>query len=177
MSSFKGIARVKLWLKTVVALTVCVSVAGCFHPLYGTTGGGPSTTGELAAIDVLPLPDLAGHYLREELLFNFSNGNNAAVKHAYKLSVKLVESSVSVAIDPSSGRSDAAALQLTANYTLMDLNGKALTDGSVFATASIDRLSQRFAAVRAQQDARVRLAKDLAEQIKLNLAAYFSTRG
>jgi LPS-assembly lipoprotein len=157
-------------------LSVCVGLAGCFRPLYGSSSSHGSAQQELKGIDVNPIPDFAGHSLREELLFSFSGGNYAEAGHRYKLSVKLTESTVAAAIDASSGRSDAAALQLTANYSLTDANGKALTDGAVFATASIDRLSQRFAAVRAQQDARGRLAKDLAEQITLNLAAYFSTR-
>ena len=50
-----------------------------------------------------------------------------------------------------------------------------VTGGSATGTATYDRGVQRFATVRAERDAEIRLAKTLAEQIKTRLAAGFAT--
>lgn len=163
--------------KTVLALLAVVFVSACFKPLYGPTGSGGSIRTVLSAIDVKPIPDEAGYYLRKELLFSFNGGTETDASAAsYKLSVTLTESSQAVALDPTGGRADAAALTITANYVLTDLKNKKLNEGVVSASASIDRLSQRFAAVRAIRDGRIRVSKTLAEQIETQLAAYFSSR-
>jgi LPS-assembly lipoprotein len=176
MSSFKGLNRAKTIITASLAVLGVMVTTACVRPLYGTIAGGGAVQRELAAIDVAPIDEIAGHYLREELLFNLSGGNYTSLEHKYKLVIVTNESTVSAAVDTTSGRADAAALRLTAQFKLTDLNEKTLLESSAFATASIDRLSQRFAAVRAQRDSRIRVAKDVADQIQLNLAAYFSSR-
>ena len=167
---------IKRTLVTGVALFALLVTSGCVRPLYGNTAAGNTTRQELAAINVLPIPDVAGHYLREELLFTLTGGADMAVEPKYKLAITVTDRTVSAAADTTSGRADAAALQLTAKFALSDLNGHVLTDGSAYATASIDRLAQRFAAVRAVQDAKIRVAKVIAEEIETRLAAWFASR-
>jgi len=176
MSSFKALSRTKGLFLTGLAILGMMVTSACIRPLYGPSAGGSAVQRELAAIDVAPMKDEAGHYLREELLFNLSGGNYASLEHKYKLVITTSENTVSAAVDTTSGRADAAALRLTAQFKLTDLNEKTLLESSAFATASIDRLSQRFAAVRAQRDSRIRVAKDVADQIQLSLAAYLSSR-
>ena len=176
MSLFKNMNHTKRFVVTGLALFGVMLTTACIRPLYGTSIAGNAVQRELSAIDVAPIADVAGHYLREELLFNLSGGNYTSLEHKYKLVITTSENTISAAVDTTSGRADAAALRLTAKFTLTDLNEKTLLESSAFATASIDRLSQRFAAGRAQRDSRIRVAKDVAEQIQLNLAAYFSSR-
>ena len=167
------------WSKTftiVAAMTGALILAGCFRPLYGSSIGGNNLRSTLAQIEVKPIADIAGHYLREELLYTFNGG--APVSSAdsnYTLTVTLSESNQAVALDPSGGRSDAASLSITANYVLKDKAEKTLNEGSLVAAASIDRLSQRFAAVRALREARIRIAKTLADQLEIQLSAYFTS--
>ena len=176
MSSSKHHHPMKRSLVTGLSLLALLVVTGCVRPLYGNSAAGNTTRQELAAINVLPIPDVAGHNLREELLFSLTGGADISVEPKYKLAITLSDRTVSAAVDTTSGRADAAALQITAKFTLTDLNGHVLTDGSAYATASIDRLSQRFAAVRAVQDAKIRVAKVIAEQIETRLAAWFASR-
>jgi LPS-assembly lipoprotein len=176
MSSFERLNRTKRFILTSLALLGMMATTACIRPLYGTLSGADVVQRELAAIEVAPIGDVAGHYLREELLFNLSGGNYTSLEQKYKLVITTDEGIVSAAVDTTSGRADAAALRLTAQFKLTDLNEKTLFESSAFATASIDRLSQRFAAVRAQRDSRIRVAKDVAAQIQLSLAAYFSVR-
>ncbi len=176
MSSYSTRAPVGRLVRSGLALLGLLVLSGCIKPLYGNSVSGNTARQELAAINVTPIPDVAGHYLREELLFNLTGGSDASVNVKYKLNITLAERTVSAAVGTSTGRADAAALQLTATYSLTDLKGHVMTDGTAFATASIDRLSQRFAAVRAVQDARIRVGKVIAEQIETRLAAWFASR-
>ncbi len=175
MSSSDRSNRLKPLATTVVALLVLITTSACVRPLYGNASIAGSARQQLAAIDVAPIPDVSGHYLREELLFNFSGGVESAGSPKYRLSISISERTVSAAVDTTSGRADAAALHLTAKYKLTDTTGHTLTEGVAFASSSIDRLSQRYAAVRAVQDAKIRVAKVLAGQIETRLAAYFAT--
>jgi LPS-assembly lipoprotein len=175
MSSSDRPNRLKQFATTVAALLVLITTSACVRPLYGNASVAGSARQELTAVDVAPIPDVSGHYLREELLFNLSGGSDSAVQPKYKLSITISERTVSAAVDTTSGRADAAALQLTARYKLTTLAGGTLTEGTAFASSSIDRLSQRYAAVRAVRDAKIRVAKVLAEQIETRLAAFFAS--
>lgn len=176
MSSYDLKKLTPHWLLSSLVLLSVLATAACVRPLYGNSAAGNSTRQELSAIAINPIPDIAGHYLREELLFTLNGGTATTVEPKYKLSIVLSNYLISATVDTTTGRSDAAALQVTAKYTLTDLKGHALTDGTSVATASIDRLSQRFAEVRANQSAQINIAKVLAEQIETRLAAWFSTR-
>jgi LPS-assembly lipoprotein len=136
---------------------------------------------ELAAINVKPMDDVIGHYLREELIFNLTGGapdsNLGPTK--YNLAITTSNQTLAAAIDTSeslNGRADAASVQITANYSLTDLKGAKITEGTVTASGSIDRLTQRFAALRAVRDAKIRVSKTLADMIETRLAAYFASK-
>mgnify|MGYP003332062961 FL=1 len=105
--------------KMALALAAALLVSACFRPLYGPTASGQSARAVLGSIDVKPIPDIAGHYLREELLFLFTGGaESVSSDAAYTLTVKLAESSQAVALDSTGGRADAASFTITATYTL-----------------------------------------------------------
>ncbi len=176
MSSYDLKKRALYWLNLSGVFLAVLIIAGCVRPLYGNSAAGNSTRQELSAITINPIPDIAGHYLKEELLFNLNGGSANLTEPKYKLDIVLSNHLISATVDTTTGRSDAAALQVSAKYTLTDLKGHVLTDGTSVATASIDRLSQRFAEVRANQSAQINVAKVLAEQIETRLAAWFSSR-
>ncbi|MEI6572077.1 MAG: LPS assembly lipoprotein LptE [Alphaproteobacteria bacterium] len=164
------------FIRTGLIVCLALLVAACVRPLYGTVNG-ENVKATLSSIEVKPIPDTAGHYLREELLFNLNGGAVPEEKAStYILSVSLSESSQSVAIDSTGNGSDAASVSITARYILTDTNGKTLHEGTSVASGSVDRLSQRFAAVRAFREAKIRIAKSLAGQIETDLAAYFVSR-
>ena len=164
------------FIRSGLIISLALTLTGCMKPLYGSVNGNNVKT-ILSSIEVKPIPDVAGHYLREELLFNLNGGAVPEEKPSnYSLSVTLAESSQSVAIDSTGNGSDAASVSITARYTLTDTSGKALHQGTSVASGSVDRLSQRFAAVRAFREAKIRIAKSLAGQIETDLAAYFASR-
>ena len=170
-----GIARVA------ILIALGITLAGCVRPLYGEMSAGHAVRPELAAINVKPMNDVIGHYLREELIFNLTGGapDSQLGQTKYNLEIKTSYQSLAAAIDTSesiNGRADAASVQVTANYTLTDLKGNKIADGTVTASGSIDRLTQRFAALRAVRDAKIRVSKTLADMIETRLAAYFASK-
>jgi LPS-assembly lipoprotein len=151
--------------RPVVASIVALALAGCIHPLYGTNG----VDSKLAQVEVAPIPDRVGHYLAEELKFE-TNGSGASPSPKYKLTITTGETLGGLIVNLHSLTSDAAALTLTANYSLVEIEGgKEVTRGTATATASYDRSQQRFANVRAARDAEIRAATVLADQIRTRI--------
>ena len=163
-------------------LVLGLLLTGCIRPLYGNLSAEHAVRPELAAIDIKPMPDVIGHYLREELIFNLTGGapDSQIGPTKYKLTITTSDQTLAAAIAASESgndRSDAATVQITANYTLTDLKDTKLTEGTVTASGSIDKLTQRFAALRAVRDAKIRVAKTLADMIETRLAAHFASKG
>lgn len=167
--------------RIIAILALGVVVSGCMRPLYGEMSAGHAVRPELQAIDVKPIADVTGYYLREELIFNLTGGapDSQLGPAKYQLAITTSDQTLSAALDTSeseSGRADAASVRVMARYTLTDLKGAVILEGSVVASGSIDRLTQRFAALRAVRDAKIRVAKTLADMIHTRLAAHFARK-
>lgn len=153
-------------------------LAGCMRPMYANLSTGPSTTPtQLAAIDIVPIKERFGHYLTEDLRFAF-HGGNPAPEFKYRLEVTVTRSVVTPIIDTATGRADVATMRAEAYFRLLPYEGSTnvLVDGRATGSASYDRLTQRYAGVRAGIDSEKRIAETLAEQIQTRIAAYFSSK-
>jgi LPS-assembly lipoprotein len=157
------------------AALIAVTLTACVRPLYGHSDKSDAIRSELAAIEVNPIDDVSGYALRQEMLFNLTGGVESHEPPRYRLEITLHDSTISAAIDATGGAS-AASVRIDAAYVLRDLKGQKLAEGSAFANAGIDRLSQRFATVRAVRDGKIRVAKSLADEIETRLATYFASR-
>ena len=185
MSSFnlKGFSKKSLTLKPLARLALVaglsLGLSACFKPLYGPTASGESLQTVLASIDVpeIEWPDnqaVMGHYLRSELVYAL-NGSGSDTPKRYVLRMALSRSLSTPIVDTETGRASSAIVGGTLSYTLTSLDGNTVyTRGTATSTTSYDRYQQRFATVRAQRDAEIRLAKVLAEQVKTRLAATLS---
>jgi LPS-assembly lipoprotein len=162
---------------THVALVAGLSLglSACFRPLHGPTASGLSLQTELASIEVPEVewpPQLAnaGHYLRSDMIYAL-NGSGSDVPKRYRLGLVLSESQTSPVVSSETG----TATSVT--YTLTSLDGKTvITQGTATSSASFDRFPQRFANIRAARDAEIRLARDLADQIRTRVSAVLATR-
>lgn len=150
-------------------------LSGCFQPLHGSKILGSDTGARLSSVTVAPIPEFTGHYLEEELRFAFDGGNPGA-EQLYRVRVTLVENISAAAVNATSGRAEAASLQVKANYILEDMTGRKVLEGSAVASAAVDRLQQRFAALRANRDARIRVAKTLADIIQTRIGAFLASQ-
>jgi LPS-assembly lipoprotein len=175
MSSFnvKGLARIAL----VAGLSLGLSA--CFRPLYGPTASGQSLQTVLASIDVpeLEWPDTYarfGHYLRSELIYAL-NGSGSDVPKRYVLNLSYAQTLSTPVVDTASGRALSATLTGNLTYTLRQ-GSTIVTTGVATSLTTYDRFEQRFATVRAARDAEIRLARELAGQVRTRLQAELSRR-
>jgi LPS-assembly lipoprotein len=173
MSSLDRPLRAARTLGLAAALTL--SLSACFQPLYGPTASGVPLQDVLASIEVDAVAveqdrQRLSHYMRSELVFDLDGSGQPRPKR-FRLAVSVTTSTSSPIVDTSDGRADSSTLLGTANYTLTPIAGGApIARGSVVGSASYERSPQRFAVVRAQRDAEIRLAKLLSEQMRNRLA-------
>lgn len=169
--------KIRLWSQTPFLLATGLALSGCIQPLYGSFAGGGDVAGELQAIKVDPISGKTGHYLVNDLIFAL-NGTGAPVPEKYLLKVTLSENVQTPLLDTASGYPTAANVVVNAEYKLLRAGTETqITAGKVTALEGYDRTSQRFANLRAAQDAEIRGAKALADQIRIRLAAALAKGG
>lgn len=179
MSSSETAARIIKPSRRGLALAVVLGMAalagGCFQPLYSeytasTVGG--SVKGALRSIEFAELKGLIGHYLRNELVFEFDGGNEPDAQKTLKFDSALAESVEVVTVDYANGRADSAVLVATATWKVTRIgSGEVVSSGTTSVREAYERSSQRFATVRAARDAQIRAAKNLAGLIRGQISA------
>ena len=154
---------------------VLAALGGCgFTPLYATqTASGPMSV-DLAAIRVAPIPDRLGQYVRNNLI-DLLNPQGEPQTPAYRLIVRLSEDREGLAIerDTSITRYN---YTLIAHYELRDATDHVVESGKARAIAAYNVVSSQFATLAAENDAQMRASREVAETIRLRLAAGFNRR-
>jgi LPS-assembly lipoprotein len=170
MSSADGLTRRAIMRG--LAAAPLVALAGCnFQPLYAARTGSGTVAEALPTVDVEPLTTRAGQELRNNLIFQFTRGGPAPPA-AYRLAIALTTNVSKLAVEPRSGRGEAAFVRAEAVYTLKRIE----TDETVLratssANASYDQTEQRFANYRAEIDAENRAMAVLADLIRIRISA------
>lgn len=154
-----------------VALTwIGLALAGCIQPVHTPQIGISSpVSATLAEVSVDQVEGFIGHTLKSELDFLLTGGQAPTRGGRYLLKVRTQQTRATSIIDQQTGRAQIATLQVEAVYLLLDQSdkGKIKASGKTFASASFDRSQLRFATLRAQRDAEERVAKQLAERLKI----------
>ncbi|WP_321344041.1 LPS assembly lipoprotein LptE [Breoghania sp.] len=162
-------------LRALAVVCMFAVLTGCnVRPLYGSLGPAAPAQEELAAIEIAPADSRSGQVLRNELIYAFQRGGEAAtVRYRLKFITNLTKSSV--AVEELSDVPAAYLVQMTASFSLSDSEtGRTLMTGTSFANASYDFSNQRFANQRAAKEAEDRAAKVVADDIQIRIAAYFA---
>ena len=150
-------------------------LGGCgFRPLHGRRGPeGVSTVDDLARIRIEPIGDRPGqilvNFLRDRL-----NPRGLPARPRYLLDIALSESTQEVAVlsDETATR---ANLRLQANYRLSDSqDGSVIIAGHGKTVTSYNIVSSQFATLTSENDARERGLRELADDLRSQLAVYFS---
>lgn len=157
-----------------LALTaVPALLAGCgLQPLYGRHAAGGSTLGELQTIRIAPIQDRPGQQLHNALR-NEVNPRGQPVDPRYLLDVDLVISKQEIGVrkDETATR---ANLVLSGTYRLTRIADTVeMTNGVAKSIVSYNIVDSEFGTYAAEQDALQRGIDQLAEQLRLRLAAYF----
>jgi LPS-assembly lipoprotein len=158
------------------ALALALSLGGCFQPLYSEAAH-PGLVADLQAIEVAPIKDRIGHYLGDDLISSF-NGTGSTPTAKYRLNVTLTRKIDTPTIESQVNVADAATVIGTAKFSLVQLEGdtaekadKVVFQGEATTAAVYDRTLQGFANLRAERDADIRIARALADEISLRVAA------
>jgi LPS-assembly lipoprotein len=176
----QGEGENRILRRTFLALAVGAVLAGCgFQPVYMPTASdqaGPAER-ELAAIDVALLPDRPGMLLRQALQDRFE-GTGDATARRYNLAVSFWISGSGIGVQSNTTVTRTRSLgHAIWTLTAEDPGHTRITGGTVNATDSTNNIdTQLFASDLENEVVQKRLANALADQITLQLAAFFRKR-
>lgn len=155
-------------------LVLATAVAGCGHrPLYGNNGDGSSVVQQLTDVSVEEQRTRAGQLVRNELISAFGGGGNSN----YLLKLAFAEKT-----DNTSAMSGTTVkryrYRLNVSYSLVEAgSGQEVASGKTFSNAAYDTVREPVADLQAAENARERAARELAQDLRLRLSAFFATRG
>jgi LPS-assembly lipoprotein len=152
-----------------------LGLAACgFRPLYGGRAGGTAAT-DLASVQISANNDRLGQILRNDLIERLSPLGEPRSPR-YSLRATLSESSAALAIqqDTTITRYDQ---RIDVSFVLVDLaTGQIVFQGGSRAIGGYDAVRSDFATLTAEQDAARRTVREVAEDIRAQLAAFFAGR-
>ena len=169
----------RMFVRAGFAVLLAAGVAGCqVRPLYSDAAPG-ATAGEanpsLGSIGIVEVNDRVAQEVRNNLIFALTGGAGEPANPAYMLDLGVSKRTTSIAnvatLTRSVNQPSAGGVVLTAVYALKDSGGKQVASGKRMATALFDRHTQQFSVLRAERDAENRAAQELADVLKLALAA------
>ncbi|HJQ56956.1 MAG TPA: LPS assembly lipoprotein LptE [Vineibacter sp.] len=166
-----------------VVLALASSLAACgFEPMYGERAGTtpadrPAQTGvqsDMFATRVATIADRVGQMVRNQLVDRL-NPQGEPGQPAYYLVVRLNEQKDAV-LTRSDEFSTATNLRLIADFEVRDPKGNILNTGYSRAITRYNTLRSQYATIAAEDSARERAARELAEDIRVKLAVFYAHR-
>ena len=160
-------------LTSIALLTVALILGGCsYRPLYGTGSDGKGVAVAMSGIAVDEQKNRAGQLVRNNLISSFGTSGTSS----YVLRLVPEEKSTELSSN-SAVKLERHRYNLKVGYELADAqSGNTITSGSSFSNVSYDTVEQPIADLRAAENARERASREVAEDIRLRLAAYFSSQ-
>lgn len=163
-----------------IAAALVFAVAACgFRPLYAPPAEDVSGEGVYAfdifkSIAIDNIPDRKGQYFRNELVRLLHPGGRSGVAR-YRLDVRLQESTANLAVQRSA-IATRANLTITAHFALRDLQEDTTpVNGDVKTISGYNIFQSEFQTLMAEKGARERALEDLAQQLRIRLAALLAT--
>lgn len=165
-------------LLSLIAVAGAVALGGCgYRPLYGDRGavGGADVRKHLAEVKIAGVADRRGQILRNYLLDRM-NPRGEPGQARYVLSVITTESARITDSRPD-GTATRSDLVVAARFSLRDANSDAVvfverTEG----VATYNLLTNRFASVASEDEARRRAMEFVADHIALQVALFLNRR-
>jgi LPS-assembly lipoprotein len=160
--------------RSLLALALLPLAACGFHPLYSEAVRRQENP-QLAGIVVDPIPDRYGQQL-ELALREALNPEGLTVKTLYRLTVGVQVQHIDLGIqrDASSTR---GRINVYAVLSLIDAKtGRRIYGSSTQSTSAYNILQDGYAAEVAEEDARTRTVRDLADQIRMRLTLFLRDR-
>jgi LPS-assembly lipoprotein len=167
------IAKQTLFSKGLALIVLAVLVGACgFRPLYGSRSTGTSTVDAMALVEVDKLSGRYGQIIRNQLLDHLTpRGKPSAPRYRLRLDIETQKEALAIEQDETVERFN---FRLVAKYSLVDLT----TASTVFrarsqSIAAYNVVRSDYATLVAEQDAAKRVAREVTDDIKLQLAVFF----
>ena len=162
-----------LGVGSILALVV---LSACkFEPLHSTNASSVSAS-RLSSVGVAGVNNRVGQQVRNHLLFLLNGGFGASEKQ-YEARLRISDSNQTLASVPGQNTTS-GTVTISTSYDLVELaSGNVVANGNRKASASYDRTTQVYANERAVRDAENRAAKEVAEALRLAIAADMSKLG
>jgi LPS-assembly lipoprotein len=164
------------WLSLCLTASLPVAVGSCgFQPIYMPTASGKPGVAqrELAAVFVPVIAERPGQLLRQALQKRFGDDSGAAAAYDLRVSFSVSGEGIAIQQDTIATR---VRLVGTANWTLISREpGQGpLASGSARAFDAINIFDEQYFAADLETEAvQGRIAENIAQQITLQLAAWF----
>lgn len=162
-------------LRLAVLSATSVVLASCgFRPLYGLRGSDPAAV-ELAAIGIGYVSDRLSQNLRNDLIERLTPfGEPARARYGLFIETSRTSSALAIQSDSTITRYN---LTVNASFVLTDrVSGQKIYRGSARAVGSYDAVRSDFATLSAEQDSARRTVREVAEDIRGQLSAFFARR-
>ena len=155
-----------------------LALAGCgFKPVYGvhSAGKSPSAAQQFAAIEIPVLPNRLGQQMRNMLIDSLHPGG-ADTDYRYKLDVGVTEAVINLGLQQNS-TSTRGQVRITVKYALIDKsNDKVVLKETLRTSTGYNILINQFSSVLSQDDAETPGLQQIADDMTLHLAMYFTTQ-
>jgi LPS-assembly lipoprotein len=162
-------------LRILSVLVVGLALAGCsnYRPLYGSNGVGGGAAQSLTGIAIAEQDTRSGQLLRNKLLTAIVPAG-AASTQTHDLKLVVTEKSALTAKNALT-KVTRKRFRLSVDYQLFIVGGASfIHQGKSFAEVSYDTVGEPIADIQAEKNAQDRAAGELAQDIKIRLAAYFA---
>lgn len=166
-------------------LLAALSLQGCgFHPLYAVPEDGHGgMQAHLQSVYVAPVADRLGYQLRGQVI-DMIDGAPEKRGARYDLEMTLSTTADAIGVQSQKVGSMSQTIitryndHLTVKYRLIDrASGKLLTEGVETGLSAYNVVSSPYATLVAKQNADKQAAGDIADRIRIALAAYFARTG
>lgn len=157
----------------IIILISCLSIAGCgYKPLYGVDSNGRKASSKLAEISVDAQTNRQDQLIRNEILSSIGANNNSP-QYSLSFSSNANDADSVQAFNADTLRK---SYQLNVKFDLIRKNnGKSVLKGTTFAHVSYDKTAAPFSDYQAKISAQERAAKQVGNDIRTRLAAYFAS--
>ena len=155
-----------------------MALAGCgFKPVYGehSAGKSPSAVQQFAAIEIPVMPNRLGQQMRNMLIDSLHSGG-ADTDYRYKLDIGVTEAVINLGLQQNS-TSTRGQVRITVKYALVDKsNDKVVLKETLRTSTGYNILINQFSSVLSQDDAETQGLQQIADDMTLHLAMYFTVQ-
>ncbi len=156
-----------------IVIFCCLITASCgYKPLYGVDSTGRGISTKLSSISVDAQSNRQNQLIRNEILSSIG-ANNSSPAYSLSFTSNANDSDTVQAFNADTLRK---SYQLNVKFDLVrKSNGKSVLKGTTFANVSYDKTAAPFSDYQAKISAQERAAKQVGNDIRTRLAAYFAS--